>query len=135
MIRKASAGLGPGPSEEGQRHRPGGDGQARETGGVAADLGPSGAAPDAHEQHQVPGDVGGEREDRQPGGGAAGEQRQGEDRGEQGDDAPAEDAPEPEGATERDLAAPEPDDGRSACPSSRSAPRAARPPASGTRLP
>jgi hypothetical protein len=47
--------------------------------------------------------VGGEHEHGEPGRRTGGDERQGEDGGEQGDDAAAEDAPEPEGAAQRQL--------------------------------
>src|SRR3954471_6001173 len=97
-------------SEHEQRHHPADDGQAREVGRVAADLGPPGAAPDADQEHQVPGNVGDEREHDHPGGRTGDDQRQGEHGGEQVDETAAEDAPEPEGAAERKAAAPELDD-------------------------
>src|SRR3954471_24267014 len=104
-------------SEHEQRHHPADDGQAREVGRVAADLGPPGAAPDADQEHQVPGSVGDEREHDHPGGRAGDDQRQGEHGGEEVDETAAEDAPEPEGAAEREVTAPELDDVSHACSS------------------
>jgi hypothetical protein len=90
-----------------ERDHPGEDDQAREIGGSRADPGPPSAAPDAHEQHQVPGDVCSEHQHRKPGGRADGKEHQGKQCGEQADDAPAENAPEPEGTAKRKAAAPE----------------------------
>jgi hypothetical protein len=96
--------------QETEHHHPGEDDQAREIGGSRADPGLPSAAPDAHEQHQVPGDVRSEHQHREPSRRARGKERQGEQCGEQADDAPAENAPEPEGTTKRKAATPELDD-------------------------
>jgi hypothetical protein len=96
--------------KEAEHHHPEEDGQPREIGGRAADAGPSSAAPHADEQHSVPGDVRSEHQHRKPGRRTGGKEHQGEQCGEQADDAPAENAPEPEGTTKRKAATPELDD-------------------------
>jgi hypothetical protein len=93
-----------------EHDHPGEDDQACEIGGSRADPGPPSAAPHAHEQHQVPRHVCSEHQHRKPGGRAGGKEHQGKQCAEQADDAPAENAPEPEGTTKRKAATKELDD-------------------------
>ena len=72
------------------------DGQAHEIGGSVADLPPPCATPDAHKQDKVPGDVCRKHQHRKPSRRPRGYKHQGEQCGEQADEAPAENAPEPE---------------------------------------
>jgi hypothetical protein len=88
------------------------DHQAREIGGSSADLGSSCAAPYAHEEHQVPRDMDSEHQHREPCGRASRKKHQGKQGGEQTDEAPAENAPEPEGTAKRQATTPELDDPR-----------------------
>ena len=75
---------------------PGEHDQARKFGRRRTYLGPPSTAPDAHEQHQVPGDVRSEHQHRKPSRRTGGNKHQGEQCGEQADDAPTQNAPEPE---------------------------------------
>jgi hypothetical protein len=90
-----------------EHRHPNKDHQAREIGGSGADLGPSCAAPYAHEEHQVPRDVDSEHQHREPCGRASRKKHQGKQCGEQTDEAPAENAPEPEGTAKRQATTPE----------------------------
>ena len=86
------------------------DGQAHEIGGSVADLRPPCATPDAHQQDKVPGDVCRKHQHRKPGRPPGGKEHQGEQCGQQADDPPAKNAPEPEGTTKRKATTPKFDD-------------------------
>jgi hypothetical protein len=81
--------------EQAEHHHPGEDYQPRDIGGSAADSPPSSAAPDAHEQHQLSGDMRGEHQHCKPSRRTGDNKHEGEQCGEQTDDAPADYAPEP----------------------------------------
>ena len=67
--------------QQAEHDNPEKDDQAHEIGGSVADLRPSCAAPDAHKQHKVPGDMCRKHQHRKPGRRAGGNEHQGEQRG------------------------------------------------------
>jgi hypothetical protein len=96
--------------KQAEHDNPDKDGQAHEIGGSVADLRPPCATPDAHKQDKVPENVHSKHQHRKPGRRPGGNEHEGEQRGQQADDPPTKNAPEPEGTTKRKATTPELDD-------------------------